>query len=345
MLKDHHDGCMDSAESTEPEAARGQRVRQDGRREVGARRTRVAGRAVILWPLRATLGGELLGPAAGTTRLSYRSPQPDARAAPVLHVRRPPCRRRDRPRASPCHRADGDRGGVEAERRYMEARGEQRRIVELELRRPDMSLARGTALRCLRSRPWPDRRAAREELGGGAPSGRDVADAVGRGADAWPGGPFARLRRAGRRCQRRLERARRDHAPRQRLLHALVADVIADAIPEAVREVVLTIHGEATSTAIPGPQTKSSRHGCRTPEEALAVMRSMAARWSDKDIAASLNRIGMPAGQGKRGPRTGSAGCGGCTEFMPPLRREERRVARDAEAATVLGSRTVASAS
>jgi len=33
--------------------------------------------------------------------------------------------------------------------------------------------------------------------------------------------------------------------------------------------------------------------------EALAVMRSMAGRWSDQDIAASLNRMGMPTGQGK----------------------------------------------
>src|SRR3712207_5589303 len=28
-------------------------------------------------------------------------------------------------------------------------------------------------------------------------------------------------------------------------------------------------------------------------------MRSMAARWSDEDLAASLNRMGMPTGQGK----------------------------------------------
>ena len=29
------------------------------------------------------------------------------------------------------------------------------------------------------------------------------------------------------------------------------------------------------------------------------MMRSMATRWSDEDIAASLNRMGMPTGQGK----------------------------------------------
>ena len=33
--------------------------------------------------------------------------------------------------------------------------------------------------------------------------------------------------------------------------------------------------------------------------EALALMRSMAARWSDVDIAASLNRMGSPTGTGK----------------------------------------------
>ena len=86
---------------------------------------------------------------------------------------------------------------------------------------------------------------------------------------------------------------------RQRLLRALVADIIAD-IDEAAREVVLTIHwrgGQHSQLRVRKP--KSGEHGCRTPEEALAVMRSMASRWSDQDIAASLNRMGMPTGQGK----------------------------------------------
>ena len=37
----------------------------------------------------------------------------------------------------------------------------------------------------------------------------------------------------------------------------------------------------------------------KAAEEAIAVMRSMAGRWSDQDIAASLNRMGIPTGQGK----------------------------------------------
>ena len=71
-------------------------------------------------------------------------------------------------------------------------------------------------------------------------------------------------------------------------------------IDEAAREVVLTIHwrgGQHSQLRVRKP--KSGEHGCRTPEEALAVMRSMATRWSDEDIAASLNRMGMPTGQGK----------------------------------------------
>jgi excisionase family DNA binding protein len=86
---------------------------------------------------------------------------------------------------------------------------------------------------------------------------------------------------------------------RQRLLRALVTDIIAD-VDETAREVVLTIHwrgGQHSQLRVRKP--KSGEHGCRTPEQALAVMRSMATRWSDEDIAASLNRMGMPTGQGK----------------------------------------------
>ena len=86
---------------------------------------------------------------------------------------------------------------------------------------------------------------------------------------------------------------------RQRLLRALVIDIIAD-VDEATREVILTIHwqgGQHSQLRVRKP--KSGEHGCRTSDEALAVIRSMATRWSDQDIAASLNRMGMPTGQGK----------------------------------------------
>ena len=44
---------------------------------------------------------------------------------------------------------------------------------------------------------------------------------------------------------------------------------------------------------------RSGEHGCQTPADALAVMRSMAGRWDDEHIAASLNRMSLQTGHGK----------------------------------------------
>jgi excisionase family DNA binding protein len=95
------------------------------------------------------------------------------------------------------------------------------------------------------------------------------------------------------------------HAPnvtmraRQQLLRTLIADIIVD-VDDNAREVVLTIHwrgGQHSELRVRKP--RAGEHGCATTEDALAVMRSMAGRWSDEHIAASLNRMGMPTGQGK----------------------------------------------
>ncbi len=86
---------------------------------------------------------------------------------------------------------------------------------------------------------------------------------------------------------------------RQQLLRTMIADIVVD-VDDAVREVVLTIHwkgGQHSELKVRKPQ--SGEHGCATTEDALGVMRSMAGRWSDEHIAASLNRMGMPTGQGK----------------------------------------------
>jgi excisionase family DNA binding protein len=188
----------------------------------------------------------------------------------------------------------------EAERMHKESQGEQRGIVELELRqaRYEASLAERRYAVCdpdnrliaaqlersweealrrveacearLKTVQTPDPAAVTPDFAG-------LAEDLGA---AW-NAPGATMR------------------ARQRLLRALVTDIIAD-VDEAAREVVLTIHwrgGQHSQLRIRKP--KSGEHGCRTPEEALAVMRSMATRWSDKDIAASLNRMGMPTGQGK----------------------------------------------
>jgi DNA invertase Pin-like site-specific DNA recombinase len=86
---------------------------------------------------------------------------------------------------------------------------------------------------------------------------------------------------------------------RQQLLRTLVLGIVAD-VDEAAREVVLTIHwrgGQHSQLRVRKPEP--GEHGCRTPEDALALVARMAGRWSDADIAASLNRMAMPTGQGK----------------------------------------------
>lgn len=86
---------------------------------------------------------------------------------------------------------------------------------------------------------------------------------------------------------------------RQQLVRALIVDIVAD-VDETAREVMLTIHwhgGQHSQLRIRKPRT--GEHGCSTSDEALAVVRSMASRWSDQDIAASLNRMGLRTGQGK----------------------------------------------
>ena len=86
---------------------------------------------------------------------------------------------------------------------------------------------------------------------------------------------------------------------RQQLLRSLVADIVAD-VDDATREVVLSIHwrgGQHSQLRVRKPRT--GEHGCATSEDALVVMRSMAGRWSDEHIAATLNRMGLPTGQAK----------------------------------------------
>jgi excisionase family DNA binding protein len=86
---------------------------------------------------------------------------------------------------------------------------------------------------------------------------------------------------------------------RQQLLRTLITEIVVD-VDDDARDVVLTIHwrgGQHSELRVRKPQT--GEHGCTTTEDALAVIRSMAGRWSDEHIAASLNRMGLPTGQGK----------------------------------------------
>jgi DNA invertase Pin-like site-specific DNA recombinase len=187
-----------------------------------------------------------------------------------------------------------------AERRRMESQVEQQRILELELQqaRYEASLAERRYAAC-----DPDNRLIAATL-----------------EKSWE----ATLRRV-QECQSRLDAAKAPTATlakpdftaiaedletawktpsvtmrtRQQLLRTLVNEITAD-IDETAREIVLTIHwkgGQHSELRLRKPQ--SGEHDCSTPDDALAVIRSMASRWSDDDIAATLNRMRLPTGQGK----------------------------------------------
>jgi len=86
---------------------------------------------------------------------------------------------------------------------------------------------------------------------------------------------------------------------RQRLVRALIEEIVVD-VDEAAGEVVLVIHWKGSQHSelrVRKPQT--GEHRCRASEEAIAVVRTMAGRWPDDQIAACLNRMGFRTGQGK----------------------------------------------
>jgi DNA invertase Pin-like site-specific DNA recombinase len=94
------------------------------------------------------------------------------------------------------------------------------------------------------------------------------------------------------------------HAPttdmrtKQRLVRTLIEEIVID-VDDATREVVLLIHwrgGQHSELRVRKPV--SGEHSKATSIEADQLIREMATRWSDADIAATLNRLGIPTGQG-----------------------------------------------
>jgi excisionase family DNA binding protein len=186
----------------------------------------------------------------------------------------------------------------QAERMHMEGLNEHRRIVELELQqaRYDASLAERRYAACdpdnrliaaqlehawelalRRVEEFEARLAARTATQPNTPDFSELADDL---ETAW-NAPGVTMR------------------TRQQLLRSLIADIVAD-VDDATREVVLFIHwrgGQHSQLRVRKPRT--GEHGCATSEDALVVMRSMAGRWSDEHIAATLNRMGLPTGQAK----------------------------------------------
>ena len=85
---------------------------------------------------------------------------------------------------------------------------------------------------------------------------------------------------------------------KQRLIRTLIEEIIVD-VEESKREVIMLIHwrgGEHSEVRVKKPAT--GEHTKRASEEADRVIRDMATRWPDDQIAATLNRMGLRTGQG-----------------------------------------------
>ena len=301
ILKDHHEGYIDWAEFERNQ----KQLAANAYGKIGGAKSGRGGRALLAGLLTCGRCGRRLvvsysGRAPGQT--VYRCDRPN------LMLGAPRCltfggARIEAAMARELLRAVEPmaiEAALEAERMHMESQTEQRRILELELQqaRYEASLAERRYAAC-----DPDNRLIAAQL-----------------EKSWE----SALRRV-EACQTRLEaKSTANSVPdatdfaaladdlnaawnapsvtmraRQQLLRALVIDIIAD-VDETARDVLLIIHwrgGQHSQLRVRKP--KSGEHGCRTSDEALAVIRSMAARWSDEHIAASLNRMGMRTGQGK----------------------------------------------
>ncbi len=85
---------------------------------------------------------------------------------------------------------------------------------------------------------------------------------------------------------------------KQRIVRLLIHEIIAD-VDEGASEIVLVIHwvgGRHTELRV--PKNKTGRHSRTTGEDATEVVRRMAGRWPDEQIAATLNRLRLRTGAG-----------------------------------------------
>ena len=301
VLKEHHEGYVDWAEFERNQ----KRLAVNAYGRSGGVKSGRGGRALLAGMLRCAQCGRRL-----TVAYRGRPPaQPVYRCdRPALQLGQPRCctfggGRPDEAVARELLRAVEPmaiEAAQQAEHRFMQAQAEQRRIRELELQqaRYDASLAERRYAAC-----DPDNRLIAAQL-----------------EKSWE----AALQRV-RTCEQQLlalqqvqtnteqpdfrglaeDLAAAWNAPgvtmraRQQLLRTLVNEIVVD-VDEQVREIALVIHwrgGQHSQLRIPKPRT--GEHGCRTSEDAVELIRRMSGRWSDEQIAASLNRMGMPTGQGK----------------------------------------------
>ncbi len=89
-----------------------------------------------------------------------------------------------------------------------------------------------------------------------------------------------------------------DMRAKQRIVQILLKEIVAD-VDEERQEIVLVLHwtgGRHSELRV--RRGKTGRHRRCTSMKAIDVIRQMAKRWSDQQIAATLNRIGLRTGAG-----------------------------------------------
>lgn len=85
---------------------------------------------------------------------------------------------------------------------------------------------------------------------------------------------------------------------KQRIVHILIQEIVAD-VNDEDREVVLLIHwvgGRHSELRV--KKSDAGRHRWCTSIEAIDIIRKMAARFPDKQIATTLNRLRLQTGTG-----------------------------------------------
>jgi excisionase family DNA binding protein len=85
---------------------------------------------------------------------------------------------------------------------------------------------------------------------------------------------------------------------KQRIVHILVAEIVAD-VDQANQEIVLLIHwagGQHSELRI--KKNATGKHSRCTSLEAIEIIRRMAGKFPDDQIAATLNRLGLRTGAG-----------------------------------------------
>lgn len=89
-----------------------------------------------------------------------------------------------------------------------------------------------------------------------------------------------------------------DSRLKQRIVRILINEVIVDEVKEK-REIIVVIHwAGGRHSELRVQKNAAGRHGRCTGLEAVEVVRQMAGMFPDKEIAATLNRLGIRTGAG-----------------------------------------------